>query len=224
MKEDTFLQLAQQDVYTITSAYFDSQSDTWFIELQYQGVAYWAEVFWEDWDWEACYGLEKDSFDEDTALEITEQKKTLTISMGILGTYAVHGYWLQLRFALDLGKHLLCLYDESKEHLHNAQWVQDAVAAHQQFPINNLFTIHIDIDETKGKTELQVAGLSRFGLEDRRREVLVAPVDESDLEGINQVRKAMNELIDRSSEDVFKEVQLGQFNQCIPHQFLEKIH
>lgn len=214
--EDTFYEMPLTGGYGLNDAYYNADSDTWFVEIFYQGLNYWAEIFWEDWDWKACYELEKDVFPKDLEKKIVKEKKTLTISMPILGTYCVHGYWLQLQFAQDLVGPFLCLYDESKEHLHTPEWVEKAVGAQRKFPLNNLFTVHMDIQAEAGKTQLDTAGLSRFGLEDLHTSVPVAPQLEAQVEEIDTLRSALDDMVDQASEALYDLVNKGAFSRIVP--------
>lgn len=216
ISEDTFYEMPLTGGYGLNDAYYNADSDTWFVEIFYQGLNYWAEIFWEDWDWKACYELEKDIFPKELEDKIVKEKKTLTVSMPILGTYCVHGYWLQLQFTKDLVGSFLCLYDESKEHLHAPEWVDKAVGAQRKFPLNNLFTVHMDIQAEAGKTQLDTAGLARFGLKDIHTSIEAAPQLESQKEDIETLREALDDVVDQASQSLYELVNEGAFSRIVP--------
>lgn len=213
--ENTFYEMPLTGGYGLNDAYYSEESDTWFVEIYYQGMKYWAEIFWEDWDWKACYQLEKDTFSKDIEEKIIKETKTLTISMAILGTYCVHGYWLQLQFAKDLVGAMFCLYDESKEHLHTADWVDKGVAAQRQFPLNHLFAVHLDIDEKEGRTRMETAGLSRFGLSELSDQVNLVPKVDSPPELVQEVRNHLDDIVDQASDNLYLLVTKGSFSRLV---------
>ena len=224
LKEDLFYDLNFTGGYDITSLEYDESVETWFVTLDYQGMQYYAEVFWEDWDWAACYELEKDIFPDELRDQIVKGTKTLTVSMGILGTYAVHGYWLQLQFAHDLVTEMLCLYDESKEHLHTPDWVGKAVAAQRKFPLNHLFTIHMEVEDEKQETHLTTSGLARFGIDDIEKNVDVVPSATNENGEIERIKEHIDQIIDQASESLLHQVNAGAFSRMIHPDKLKHIH